>query len=381
MSVQQTNRRGLIRTVFGMALVCGLLALATAPARASVAVLLEQPYGGLGVVNPTGHSAIYLDHVCAATPLELRPCRPGELGVVISRYDGIGNHDWLAIPLLPYLYAVDSPEDIPTTMDKSLESSLRDEYRRRYLETLAPDLPNGGTPPGNWYELVGSAFDRTIYGFSVDTTPEQDAELIAIFNDRGNVERYNGAFRNCADFARVTINRFYPHAVRRNFIADFGLTTPKSVARGLSHYASKHPEIGLRMYVIPQVKGSLPRSCGVEGVTESLIKRYGVPLIVLSPIATAAVFVAYLGHGRFNMPKNAPVLDLHTQMIELAEDAETVPHPSEVPEPAPLTNSTSLIAWPLSDSSASKHAELDTPIPSLLSAPERVGFPGFQPVQ
>ena len=85
------------------------LAVAGLPARASVSVLLEQPYGGLGMFNPTGHSAVYLDHVCAASPLELRPCRPGELGVVISRYDDIGGYDWIAVPLLPYLYAVESP--------------------------------------------------------------------------------------------------------------------------------------------------------------------------------------------------------------------------------------------------------------------------------
>ncbi|MGH7071479.1 MAG: hypothetical protein ACREFO_15895, partial [Acetobacteraceae bacterium] len=313
--------------------VCLLLAGAAFPAHASMALLLEQPYGGLGHVNPTGHSAIYLDHVCAATPLQLRPCSPGELGVVISRYDGIGNHDWLAVPLIPYLYAVNSPSEIPQNMDRTTESLLRDLYRRRYLEKIVPDLPNGGTPSGNWYELIGSAYDRTSYGFSVATTPEQDAELIAIFNDQRNVERYNGAFRNCADFARVTINRLYPHAIRRNFIADFGLTTPKSVARALSHYAAKHPQAHLKVFVIPQVEGSLPRSHPAEGVTESLLKRYGVPLVVLSPMATAAVFVAYLGHGRFGVPRDAPVLDLRQPDRELAEAAVSAVSGDEIPFP------------------------------------------------
>jgi hypothetical protein len=304
------------------ALAVGLLLTAAAgPARGSMALLLEQPYGGLGHVNPTGHSAIYLDHVCAATPIKLRACQPGELGVVISRYDGIGHYDWLAIPLIPYLYAVDSPAEIPQSIDRTSEALLRDRYRRRYLEEVAPDLADGGTPDGNWYELVGSAFDRASYGFSVATSPEQDAELIAIFNDMRNTEHYNGAFRNCADFARVTINRLYPHAVRRNFIADFGLTTPKSVARALTHYARKHPELGIKFFVIPQVEGSLPRSHGVEDVTESLLKRYGVPLVILSPIATAVVFVAYMGHGRFDVPRDAPVLDLRQPDFDLAEAA------------------------------------------------------------
>lgn len=311
-------------------------------ARASVSLLLEEPYGGMGLLNPTGHSALYLDHVCAATPVELRACRPGELGVVISRYDGITNHDWIAVPLVPYLYAVESPADIPETIDREREVQLRDLYRRHALESVAPDLPDGSTPSGNWYELIGSAFDRKIYGFSLATTPEQDAGIIATFNDRRNVQRYNGAFNNCADFARTVINSLYPHAVRRNFVADFGLTTPKAVARGLTHYASKHPEADFHAFVVPQVPGSLPRSHGVEGVTESLLKRYGVPLVVISPIATGVVFVAYLGHGRFDMPRHAPVLDLRRVTVtvdeatteETEEGWEHAPPPS-LPLPTP----------------------------------------------
>jgi len=305
-------------------------------AHAAVSLLLEQPYGGLGVVNPTGHAAIYLDHVCAATPVELRACQPGELGVVISRYDGITNHDWIAVPLVPYLYAVDSPDEIPQTMNRRLEVELRDLYRRHALESVAPDLPNGATPEGNWYELVGSAYDRTIYGFSVATTPEQDARLIAMFNDRRNVQHYNGAFRNCADFVRTTINSIYPHAIRRNFIADFGLTTPKSVARGLTHYASKHPDVDFKVFMVPQVPGSIPRSYGVQDVAESLLKRYGIPLIVLSPIATGVVFVAYMGHGRFDMPQDAPVLDLRQSAAEVDETA-TIERsaPPSLPLPTP----------------------------------------------
>ena len=284
--------------------------LASAYARASVSILLEEPYGGFGRMNPTGHSAIYLDHVCAASPVKLRPCEPGEAGVVISRYDGIATVDWVAMPLIPYLYAVDSAADIPDEVDRATVERLRDDYRRQNLEDLAPDLPNGKAPSGNWYELAGSAFDRTIYGFRVNSTAEQDAALIALFNDLPNHSRYNGAFTNCADFVRVTINRFYPHAIRRNFVADLGMSTPKSVARSLAHYAAKHPEAGLTMFVIPQVKGSLPRSHHVEGVSEGLIKQYGLPLILLSPTTAAVALVAYIGHGRFSMPKSAPVLAL-----------------------------------------------------------------------
>jgi hypothetical protein len=324
-----------------VASVC-LFLLLNVSARASVAVLVEQPYGGLSIINPAGHSAIYLDHVCAESPLKLRACREGELGVVLSRYDGIGKYDWLAMPLVSYLYAVDSPDQIPETMDRVGEVRIRDRYRRAHLEEIAPDLPDGKAPSGNWYELVGSAYDRTIYGFSVKTTPEQDAELIAIFNDRKNVERYNGAFINCADFARVTINRFYPHAIHRNFIGDFGITSPKSVARGLAHYAAKHPEAGLQVFVIPQVKGELPRSHSIQGVSESLLKKYGLPLVVLSPTTTAAILVAYISHDRFAMPKNAPELDLHEAEIKNMPTPKPVVTQGGVPLPSGNVPSTAV---------------------------------------
>lgn len=364
---------GLLRKLMKLAAVVFAVAvsmgLAVSPAYAEVSLLLEQPYGGFGLMNPTGHAALYLDHVCAATPVELRACRPGELGVVISRYDGITNHDWIAVPLLPYLYAVESPADIPQTMNRRQEERLRDLYRRHALESVAPDLPNGGTPEGNWYELVGSAYDRTIFGFSIRTTPEQDQRLIAMFNDRRNVQRYNGAFRNCADFARTTINFLYPHAVRRNFVADFGLMTPKSVARGLTRYAKKHPELDLHFFVVPQVAGSLPRSHEVQGVTESLLKRYGVPLVILSPIATGVVFVAYMGHGRFDMPRHAPVLDFRPGAGEVDEAnliERSSPPSLPLPTPSGVAMRTSL---PGSLFIHDGPPEVDTPIPGASEIP------------
>ncbi len=372
------------RLSIALSIVAAWFMAATAAAHGSVAVLLEQPYGVLGVVSPMGHVAVYVDHVCAATPLELRPCRPGELGVVISRYDGIGNRDWVAVPLLPYLYAVESAADIPETMDREQEALLRDLYRRHALESVAPDLPDGSAPAGNWYELAGSALDRTIYGFSVATTPEQDAKLIAIFNDRRNVERYQAQFRNCADFVRTTINEIYPHAIRRNFVGDFGFTTPKSVARGLTRYAQKHPNVDFHVFMIPQVPGSIPRSYGIQGITEGLIKRYGVPLVVLSPLATAIVFVAYLGHGRFEVPHNAPVLDLRSPVLDVnpstTVEAATQQPSTAVPLPAPSgadmrpTSSAALPATPVTHDDT--EPLLDTPMltPTAPSPDDPIDF-------
>src|SRR6202051_231189 len=82
-------------------------------AQSSATLLLEEPYGGMGFFTATGHAAVYLSGVCAETPLVLRRCSPGETGVVISRYDGVGGYDWVAIPPIPYLYAVHRPGDVP----------------------------------------------------------------------------------------------------------------------------------------------------------------------------------------------------------------------------------------------------------------------------
>lgn len=310
-----------------------LLGVCAVPACASMTLLVEQPYGKLGIFDPGGHSAVYLDRVCADTPTKLRPCGAGELGVVLSRYDGIGDYDWLAVPLVPYLYAVASTDEIPKTMDRATVARMRDAYRRQYLESVAPDLPDGLTPPGNWYELVGSSFDRTIYGFRVRTTAEDDAMLIAVFNDQRNKESYNGVYRNCADFVRVLINRVYPHAIHRNYIADLGVTSPKQAARGLTHYAKKHPEAGLDVFVIPQVPGSLPRSRSNTGVLEGVVRRYGAPLVLLSPEAAGVVLVAYVSHGRFEMPKDAPPLNLDTLQAQLTISRPFPVTLPELPEP------------------------------------------------
>src|ERR1700747_2790263 len=183
--------------------VLGMVILACASfAGASATLFLEEPYGKMGFFTATGHAAVYLSGVCADSPLVLRPCAPGETGVVISRYDGVGGYDWVAIPLIPYLYAVDRPEDIPLFADAKMVALLRDRYRRKYLETVAPDGENGEAPGGNWYELVGSSYDRTIYGFEIATNPEQDEALIRKLNSSANESHFRLVSRNCADFAK-----------------------------------------------------------------------------------------------------------------------------------------------------------------------------------
>jgi hypothetical protein len=287
----------------GMRRVCGALIVlisACAPrAGASATLLLEEPYGHLGFFTATGHAAVYLSGVCAESPVKLRPCAPGETGIVISRYDGVGGYDWVAIPLIPYLYAVDRTEDIPLFADARMVLQLRDRYRRQHLRAVAPDGKNGGAPGGNWYELVGSSYDRTIYGLEIETTPEQDAALIRTLNSSANRSHFHLAWRNCADFAKDVLNFYYPRALHRSVVADVGMTTPKQIAQTLIRYTERHPELQFSRLVIPQIPGSMPRSTTVHGVVESFFKskKYIVPSAVASPIFAGCVFAVFVGTG------------------------------------------------------------------------------------
>ncbi|MEO6807096.1 MAG: hypothetical protein ABI209_13235, partial [Edaphobacter sp.] len=229
------------------ALVVALSMMSGLRAHADAALLMEEPYAQFGAFNPTGHAAIYLNHVCAETPTRLRPCHPGEPGAVISRYHKIDGYDWLAIPLVPYLYAVERVEDVPVTADPELEAKLRDQYRREHLMAFAPDVAEGKkmgeAPEGEWTQLVGASYDRRIYGFQIETTPDEDREFMNRYNDSPNVGHFNLLFHNCADFSRTLLNIYYPHGVHRNFFIDLGITTPKQVARSLTKYADKHPDL------------------------------------------------------------------------------------------------------------------------------------------
>jgi hypothetical protein len=306
-----------------------LLAAAATYAHASVALLMEEPYGEFGAMNPTGHAAVYFNHICADSPTQLRLCHDGEYGVVISRYHKIDGYDWLAIPLVGYLYAVDSPSDIPSTVDKEQVAALRDAYRKAHLLALAPDNRQGGPPKGEWTELVGASYDRTIHGFQVDSTLAQDQRFITTFNDRRNVGHFNILFHNCADFSRVVLDIYMPHAIHRNFIVDVGLMTPKQVARSLVSYGKKNPELNMNAFVIQQVPGSVPRSHPVDGVAESLIKskKYLLPMAFLAPEVTGGVVVAYLADGRLKLPKD-------TQTFAIGDEEMTTPPASRKVLPA-----------------------------------------------
>jgi len=300
--------RRAVCTLFVLVLTCAGLASAS-----SATLLLEEPYGKLGFFTATGHAAVYLSGVCAATPLVLRPCEPGEQGIVISRYDGVGGYDWVAIPLIPYLYAVEQAEDVPLLADPKMVNFLRDQYRRKHLEGVAPDRDTGESPGGNWYELVGTAYDRTTYGFEIETTRAQDEAFIREYNAAPNRSHFHLVSRNCADFAKDVINFYYPRSLHRSLIADVGITTPKQMAKTLIKFSGRHSKLQFSRFVIPQVPGSAARSTPVHGVIESFLKskKYIVPSAVASPVFAGCVAAVYVGTGagRFDPARQALVFN------------------------------------------------------------------------
>jgi hypothetical protein len=277
---------------------------------AQAALLLEQPYGFFGAVNPTGHAAIYLANVCAETPIQLRRCQPGETGVVISRYQGIDGYDWIAIPLVPYLYAVDDPASVPEHVDRATVNRFRDHYREAHLLNLGEKLFAGNMFKGGWTELIGASYERRIYAFRFATTPEQDDTLIEEMNAGANRSHFELLYSNCADFARITLNRYFPGTFSRSIFPDAGMTTPKQITYKLVRYARKHPEAQLTIFEIPQVPGYRHLSGSNKEVAESLVTTvYAAPIALANPYLAGGIFVDYLVRGRVHLiPKDPEIL-------------------------------------------------------------------------
>lgn len=290
-----------------------LLCLATR-GHGQAALLMEEPYGFFGTVNPTGHTAIYFAHICAETPTKLRRCEPGELGAVVSRYSDLGGYDWVAIPLIPYLYSVEDISEVPEHVNKQTVNRLRDKYHEAHLLSLGTDVPHGGFFTGGWSELIGVAYERRMYAFRFNTTAEQDDAIIARTNDRENKSHFQLLFNNCSDFSRTVLNEYFPRTFRRSFFPDAGMTTPKQITYKLERYARKHPEMQLSIFEIPQVQGYRHLSRANKSISESLITTgYAIPIAVLNPYLAGGLFVDYVVRGRYHlMPKHPQKLTPET---------------------------------------------------------------------
>ena len=287
-----------------------LVSCGTVATHAQAALLMEEPYGFFGAVNPTGHTAIYFARICTETPVKLRRCDPGELGSVISRYQGIAGYDWVAMPLVPYLYSVEDVSEAPGRVNRAMVRRLRDHYHEEHLGYLGQGVFEGNLVRGGWTQLVGVAYERRIYAFRFATTEEQDDAVIEHLNSHSNRSDFNLIYNNCADFARSVLNIYFPRIFRRNFFPDAGMTTPKQITYKLTRYSRKHPETGLSVFEIPQVPGYRRMSRSNKSVSASLMTTgYAVPIFLISPYLAGGLFLDYVTRGRFpSVPEHPPVL-------------------------------------------------------------------------
>jgi hypothetical protein len=298
------------RKIVWMLTVLACLSVTAPRSQGQAALLLEEPYGFFGTLNPTGHTAIYLARICAATPTKLRRCEPGELGSVISRYSDVAHHDWVIIPLIPYLYSVEDTLQVPDRVNREEVHRFRNQYHEAHLLSLGRDVRRGDFWHGGWTQLVGVAYERRMFAYRFDTTEEQDDAFIEHMNSDKNRSHFELLYNNCADFSRKVLNQYFPRKFRRSIFPDGGMTTPKQITYKLVRYAKRHPELHLEIFEIPQVPGYRRLSRKNKSISESLITTgYAVPIAILNPYVAGGLFADYVMHGRYHLiPKDPPKL-------------------------------------------------------------------------
>src|SRR5580704_19419624 len=234
--------------VFQSAAVLVLLfvCLGVSPAYGDVGVLLNESLDtSFARISGSGHSAVYFSRICAESPVKLRLCRPDEQGSVMSNYTTLGEDqpfEWNIVPLSIYLYGVEDPQNRPLFGSQKIKHALEERYRTNFLSGYCDSATCRTSSKAEWREMVGATLERSLYIFVVETSLEQDRALIAEFNSLPNQNHFNGITKNCATFTRHIINTYYPHSTRADYLNDFGLITPKAIARSFTRYGEKHPE-------------------------------------------------------------------------------------------------------------------------------------------
>jgi hypothetical protein len=297
----KTKVGGAMRTVRALAVLVAVLALVQvcARGRAQAALLLQDADGLAEVVSPIGHESVYFARICAASPTKLRRCHPGELGAVISRHSRIAGYDWVAMPVIPYLYSVEDASQVPAHVDRETVQRLRLAYHDAHLRILG-DVREGNGIRRGWNQLVGAAYERRIWAFRFETTEAQDDALIARMNTKENRAHFSILLRNCADFSGDVLDFYFPHVFKRHIFPDAGIVTPRQIAYELVKYGHKHPEIGLTVMEIPLIPGMHHTSrVGMSAAESMMVTGYVIPIAVLSPYAAGVIVADALVWGRY----------------------------------------------------------------------------------
>jgi hypothetical protein len=289
---------------FALALL--LVALGRSRAYGDVGVVLDESLNSSAEwVTGSGHTAVYFSRLCPASPVKLRLCRPGEEGSVMSTYINLGEnrrYEWNIVPLNVYVYGVQGARDRPIFGSQKVKAVLEQKYRDQAMPEYCSRKDCETSDKGEWRYMVGASMERSMYIFVVRTTIRQDLDLMAKFNSLPNENHFNIVARNCADFAKNVVDTYFPHAAHREVINDFGMTSPKAVARSFTHYALSHPESQFRVLHFSQLPGTFQRSTEARNGTEQLYhsKKLLVPMVIFAHYELPVLAAAYLLTGRFN---------------------------------------------------------------------------------
>jgi hypothetical protein len=224
---------------------------------------------------------------------------------VISNYINLGEDqpfEWNVVPFNIYLYGVENPKDRPVFGSAQVKDVLEERYRENYLTTYCRTRSCRTSNKAEWREMVGASLSRSMYIFVVRTTVDEDRRLIEEFNALPNRNHFNGMTRNCADFTKRVINRYFPHATHADYLNDFGMTSPKAIARSFTRYALSHRDTQFRVLHIAQVPGTIKRSTECRTGTEQLYrsKKLLLPMLIFAYHELPVVTASYLLTGRFN---------------------------------------------------------------------------------
>ncbi len=276
--------------------------------KADIAFLLHEAHGVSGEMTGAGHIAIYLSNICAdPPPINLRQCREGEQkGVVVAtypKYGAVKDYEWFAMPLMPYIYGVDSENAVPLYANGEVRTLLSETNRIKYLSKVVPRLPDGTLPIGRWRGSIGQGLNRDLFAFTVKTTPEQDARFVEKYSVAGENNNFNVMYRNCADFTMDIMNSYYPNSTSRDFINDLTMTTPKGVGRSFKKYAASRPDLLFQVKKYPQLDGTIMRSFGLRNFTETAFtsKKYVVTQLLTMPVLLPMFAGTYYLTGYFNV--------------------------------------------------------------------------------
>jgi len=105
----------------------------------------------------------------------------------MSNYINIGEDqpfEWNVVSLSMYLYGVEDSRYRPVFGSYKAKHLLEERYLAKYLTAYCEGPPCTTSFKAEWREMVAATQIRSVYIFSIDTTVEQDRELIAEFNSQ-----------------------------------------------------------------------------------------------------------------------------------------------------------------------------------------------------